>query len=76
MHCSSVGTFGIDSNVFASNYKAPTNHDHIGVAMVNTDSKKANSKKAESKEAEKKAVHLTLLSGPLRLVLLAAAVRD
>lgn len=33
----SVGEFGIDSNVFATNYKAPTKYDHIGVALVHVD---------------------------------------
>lgn len=34
-----VDKFGIDSNIFASDYKAPTNHDHIGVAMIHVDDK-------------------------------------
>ena len=59
MRCFSVGTFGIDSNVFSSDYKAPTNDDHIKVAMVHIDTKKA------EKKGALKAAHLSLLSGPL-----------
>ena len=40
----SVGEFGIDSNVFAPNYKAPSNDDHISVAMVHVDDKDADKK--------------------------------
>ena len=42
----SVGEFGIDSNIFASNYKAPSNDDHIGMAMVHVDDSDKKSKKA------------------------------
>lgn len=53
-----MGTFGIDSNVFSSNYKAPSKSDHIGVAMVHVDGKK---KKSGLKSVPK--AHLTILSG-------------
>ena len=44
-----VGEFGIDSNIFAPNYKAPTNHDHIGVAMIHVDDDTTSKKKEKSK---------------------------
>ena len=44
----SVGEFGIDSNVFAQNYKAPSNDDHISVAVVHVDDKDAD-KKSQAK---------------------------
>ena len=55
----SVGEFGIDSNIFASNYKAPTNHDHIGMAMVhadNSDKKSKGAVKGDSKGGSKVAL--------------------
>jgi len=62
-----VGEFGIDSNVFSSDYKAPTNNDHITVAMVHIDDDKPDKKsaqKAQPKSAKK--AQMTLLSGNSR----------
>jgi len=60
-----VDEFGIDSNVFASDYKAPTNHDHIGVAMIHVDDDKKSDKKSAQKARLKSAqkAQMTLLSG-------------
>jgi hypothetical protein len=45
-----VDKFGIDSNIFASDYKAPTNHDHIGVAMIHVDDTDSDDKSKKAKE--------------------------
>lgn len=69
-----VGTFGIDSNVFSSNYKAPSNDDHIGVAMIHVDKKLAKKKAALKSLPEQS--RLTLLSGYEICHAFGAAERD
>ena len=56
-----MGTFGIDSNVFSSNYKAPSSDDHVGVARIHVDKELAKKKAVLESLAEQS--RLTLLSG-------------
>jgi len=64
-----VSAFGIDSNVFASNYQKPqawTSNDHIGVAMVHYDgpSAAAGPSAASADPAIGKAAVQTAIKGP------------